>query len=1812
MIDTVMRSAQSAGKNLAEGYAAFARAYNQGTQGKALQETGLDRQAAELAWHAGKEDRKAGERAGIGLAMDDYTANNLTDEERQELDSTAKALGIRVKFADALEGGAQGEYSKGTVLISKDAEDPLRFVYGHEITHRLQETAPKEYAALQEAMKQEYGEDLSQMVQNTIVRYGDAGVSLDEAGALDELTADFSGRLIRDRAVLETFIANNRENRSLLQRLLDAIRNMVRKLTGRQQAEARDAEQILLDALNAGAKGKNKNTAQEDGERKRSIVELSDGRKYVQADRQVIFGNDPEEWRRQTEDYINGKIRRGEDVYLLTEDGAELAITKDTAGKAKHKYWADGREMSEDELYLKLTAETHIDEIAKVSKLKNWKTDQDGIHGEMAKNGWDYRVAYFRDFDGKHYRLYISVAKSDTQDAVYNIGDIQRRSPPAVIGPSAKGGALKNGRTSSETMITEEESGVNEESKKSIRGGSEELDRAALLRQNRELKERVEELKRETRLTKKATTDRKAVRKAAEEMIRNLGADLETEDIAPELQELYDYLAGNGGPEGIRYEDAYGMARKIARVLVDNAVAKDDSLYREYSELRDYLRHKTIVVPEEVTHDIPDFEQYRRANFGRLVIAKNGTPNLDQVYTDLGGMWPEFFDPDDALAPSDQLERLVEVAGDIYTIYEMNPFRGQEDMVADELATEILETFFDLPQAKKTAADRLNERLRRENRERLQKRVQKERVAREKEVAALKDKYAQRTAAGKERQAAAELRRKITRHAKTLSEKLLRPTDKQHIPEEMRPAVAAVLNAINQESAFMIDPETGKRKKLQKDPETGERPFAEEGMTTKRSDAFRALQDSYREILDDSGNDLVVDPDLFDDDENQGLFSRVIAMGETRLTDLNSDQLADMWRLLKSVEHSVSMAGKVLSIEKYETTEALAESLLEDIRGRRKRMSKTGFTLDLEDPLTFFSHFGETGRALYRALRNAQDRQQIMVDETARKTRELVTAEQVKQLQETYKTFQTKGGPVTLSRAHMMELYLLMQREIGRQHIMIGGITQPEIPKLHIPEGRRDIRLSKKDVKEILGDLTAEEKEVADGLQSIISGDLSEYGNEASMKAYGYRKFTEEHYWPVKSSANALHENTESHQGGTNTRSIKNIGMTKNVNPKANNAVELRGVFNTFARHTSDMVDYAAWLCPMEDMSRLLNFEFLDDEGHKTGNRVKAMIDEYGGYGGKGTAVKYWNRLMEDIQNGLQTPADTSVAGLMNQGVSAFKGAAVGGNLRVVIQQPTAYFRALAVLSPADLIKGMGKGGGWKAAVEHSPIARRKAAGGFDISSPVALTETLFGLRSGMDRAKDAFTIAARAADEVTWGRLWNACEAAVQREQPELKKGSEDFYQAVNEKFTDLIDQTQVVDGVLQRNQIMRSNNELLKQASSFMGEPSKTVNMFLRSWDSYRYEQEPEARREALKQMRRVGTALVFTAVVNAVAQSVVDALRDEDDEPWKDKFLEAFIGLTGEEESAWDVAMALTVSGNLGGGLNPAGMIPLVKDVVSIFQGYDIARTDMETVSRFVQAAGGFAKNADGQRKKTLGAALANLLAAAGDMFGIPVSNLKRDSLAILRTIAQSTDNIPLQYEIEKGSYNIESRNNAKRFYDLAFAARQEGDEESYEHIRTDMIRAGVTDREKFEKAMRERLKASGGFTAAQEAHAAALEDKLENVRGYEDTAQEVRDRAAELLADYATQTTLQEQEEGYRMPDTYNWIGDAQGGRTAGLTPEEFILYKAALDVTRREQEDQRLNQKEFIQAVDDMEWLNDRERSYLFSTKYDSQKNNPWR
>ena len=94
----------------------------------------------------------------------------------------------------------------------------------------------------------------------------------------------------------------------------------------------------------------------------------------------------------------------------------------------------------------------------------------------------------------------------------------------------------------------------------------------------------------------------------------------------------------------------------------DEGVVVDREFYDQYEELRNFLRTTQLTISPEDSADIADFNDFRKSNFGRLNISTQGGTNIDRVYQELESMWPEFFSEARESHPSDQLQRIADVA----------------------------------------------------------------------------------------------------------------------------------------------------------------------------------------------------------------------------------------------------------------------------------------------------------------------------------------------------------------------------------------------------------------------------------------------------------------------------------------------------------------------------------------------------------------------------------------------------------------------------------------------------------------------------------------------------------------------------------------------------------------------------------------------------------------------------------------------------------------------------------------------------------------------------------------------------------------------------------------------------------------------------------------------------------------------------------------------------------------------------------------------------------------------------------------------
>lgn len=70
--------------------------------------------------------------------------------------------------------------------------------------------------------------------------------------------------------------------------------------------------------------------------------------------------------------------------------------------------------------------EAHIDELAETSIKNNKPYETDTKNHAFAKDGFEYRTAYFKDFDGN--KLNISIGHNGNVATIYNVGEIKKHS----------------------------------------------------------------------------------------------------------------------------------------------------------------------------------------------------------------------------------------------------------------------------------------------------------------------------------------------------------------------------------------------------------------------------------------------------------------------------------------------------------------------------------------------------------------------------------------------------------------------------------------------------------------------------------------------------------------------------------------------------------------------------------------------------------------------------------------------------------------------------------------------------------------------------------------------------------------------------------------------------------------------------------------------------------------------------------------------------------------------------------------------------------------------------------------------------------------------------------------------------------------------------------------------------------------------------------------------------------------------------------------------------------------------------------------
>ena len=1074
-----------------------------------------------------------------------------------------------------------------------------------------------------------------------------------------------------------------------------------------------------------------------------------------------------------------------------------------------------------------------------------------------------------------------------------------------------------------------------------------------------------------------------AFEKRLSEMVERIKEDTATRmsdrAIRKGLRTVYQAMEKPGYSVG----EILTYAREFNQQVLEQApgvlVEMDDSTREAVRILRTNPFQLTPDQKSEIKGTYGSLGDFMRKNFGKLKIRNGAKVTLADVWREsLNPLNPGLFAEDTAEADMPGIiDAFLENA---HAKKFAGEFGANIGAMSTDGALNLMLDFYDVPGALKQKSEIREEYQGKYNK--LEREMVSLRATAREAVNNAKWMYEQRyrERIERDRQTKAERAAKeavvknIAKNTKYLYTRSMKGTDARHVPEELRGAIERLMQSMQGQRAVFSGQEA------------------------------REFAIKYAKLAQD-GQLHDIDLAARYDKDIQAILEHLAEQVTTqRLTDMTMEQLQDVDNVVSHLRSLVDEQNDIQANGRKETVRTWAEDVIRQAKGmkeaNRNPVAEAARKLKYKEitPVYFARQVGgPLGELIMEMVKGESDYAHIMAN-AKNKLDGLIDEHKVNNWlhDPQHKRMKTTAGDeIELTREQAMTLYAWWEREKrntvqGAEHLRRGGFVydtaDADVKKMKGVNFTKSHVLSDADMRQIGDWLTEEQRKFVADMVGYLSKDMAEIGNKTSMALYGWKKYGEKWYFPYPTDSNFRGQDS-SDQKSTGQRQLKNLSHSHALTEHAMNPLRLENFTDLWKNHVKEMAMYGALAEKVDNLRRVTNYVVggVENIDLETGTgeviapvSVKKELERTLGREG----VRYLEQLIDDVNGGLLTDERAGI----DKMISLFKKGSVAANLSVMLQQPSAFVRAMSMVSPRYFASGLKEHGGYKATKErmyaNSGTAILKQAGGFDTGTGKGvdwLTENIKPanradrIREGIDKWTGK---GAELADEITWVYMYSAIEHEI-ADKTGMDWGSKEFNQAVADRFDEVMRYTQVYDSIMAKSGAMRGKGNMDKMLTSFLAEPTLWMNMLMDAAQDV-IDKKPGARKKA------AGAVGVFVmgSFVNALLQSVATAFRRKKEE-----------GTTWAEKYLSEVADNFTDSIGLEG---IAGMIPIGRDIVSIAQGYDVERTDMSVISDLWNA---FIKVKDKGFVNASADDWLNLAGMAGNAFGIPVRNMIRDVSGII---------------------------------------------------------------------------------------------------------------------------------------------------------------------------------------------------------------------
>lgn len=769
------------------------------------------------------------------------------------------------------------------------------------------------------------------------------------------------------------------------------------------------------------------------------------------------------------------------------------------------------------------------------------------------------------------------------------------------------------------------------------------------------------------------------------------------------------------------------------------------------------------------------------------------------------------------------------------------------------------------------------------------------------------------------------IRHKIAKLEKDLRNQLLKPSEGHYVPKELVGSTIDLLNAINMDS----------------------------GRSERVAEKIAMIRSKYDAMKSDEKYAMYHDQ-VFSD----ALQKLVESIGDTSVAKMDRKQLEDVYDIMKAMHKTIRDAVKVtIGKEEYNAYQLAKQATNETMAVKTKDSLAAHWVGKQLRAETAFERFGGFAKnsawsKLAKLLNDGQLKQTQITMEASQIFAELVNDKQAKTLLDTGDKATVDiglkdqdGNAVKITRGMMLSIYMHLQNDQNARHLALGGLTLPGIkayykgdmgkawgadhgfiPGITATTGASSIAEMQKLKKQIKEEKDKDKKkqlkkqyenasealvfavdEYTNRLSAAIEKQLTEYDrkwisaakeffdgysrrvlNEATEEMYHFSKAKVQDYYPIRTDPNYRQASFESI---TRDMSLENSGFMKERVAGARNPILLEDITDVINGQVRRVAAYAGLAPAIRSFGKVYGKTMKNYEN----SLQNALASKFGKEG-----KDYVENLLADL-----TGSRRSEGTIFDALRGNMAGATLSLNPRVALAQAASFPTAAAELGVAPLAKALAKGGknGWMfSAADRELISRY---------SPL-LWYRMQGYRDteiGDLKASQQFMAQAnkklrwalgwiQAMDGATVGRLWYAAQYYVDDHFGELEKGSDAYYQKVAEVFNRVVEKTQPNYTVMQRPDILRNPNALVKQLTMFMTQRLQNFNIVyegLGRWKKYSADYKygrndvtradlAEARNTALRsvgsQVAAAATIAAFKLLADALTHSL-GAYRDDDKE-------------------------------------------------------------------------------------------------------------------------------------------------------------------------------------------------------------------------------------------------------------------------------------------------------------------------------------------